>query len=340
MATENNHSKYFLIGAILIFVGLLGLLLSRFLTPLVLGLFLAALSYPWFKKIKELLNDSKNTAALFTLFVIITIIIIPVIFISILFFQELLNLFLMIQEQATNNSPAFQMLTKIIHDLNLDAEMIREQIISGVRGFGTQLINSLSSIFSNIFQLIIGFFIMLVTIFYFLRDGKILGEILIKASPLKTEDELYIYQTFKEAIRAVFYGNFLSALSQGILGGLGFWIFGVGSPILWAAIMTFLSLIPLLGPYIIFLPATAYLLIIGKTGTAIGFLIYNFLLVSTVDNIIKPQFIGGKIKVHPFLILLSILGGLSSFGILGIIYGPLIVVLTFIFIEIYNRSNK
>ena len=340
MTTEQSH--YFLIAIILIFVGLISLLLSGFLTPLVLGTILAAISYRWYKKISVKLPEKENLAALLTLLLIVTVVIVPALILIALLAKEAFNVFVLAQAQINlNDNPLTPLLQMISEKFNTNAEvMLRTQILPGLKNFGIYLSNQLSGILSDALQLFVGFFVMLVTIFYLLRDGRALGEFLIKFSPLKTEDELFIFQTFKKVSRAVFYGNFVSALAQGSLGGLGFWIFGLESPVLWGATMAFLALIPLLGPYLIFIPAAAYLLIANKTGLAIGFLLYNIILVSSVDNIIRPKFISEEIKIHPLLVLLSILGALKIFGILGIIYGPLIVAIFFALLDIYLKSSE
>jgi predicted PurR-regulated permease PerM len=173
-----------------------------------------------------------------------------------------------------------------------------------------------------------------------LRDGKKFGEYLIKLSPMKTDKEIGLFETFRDTGKAVFYGNFISAVVQGILGGIGFAIFGIGSPIFWGAIMVFFSLIPLLGPFVIFIPASIYLFAIGDTTNAIIFLLYNILIVSSVDNIIKPRIISGKVDVHPLIMILAILGGLSAFGIMGIIYGPLIATLFLAVLKVYLEEPR
>jgi predicted PurR-regulated permease PerM len=337
-----NESRYFLLAAILVFLGLVALLLSGFLAPLILGALLAAISHRWYGKLLLSLGDRQDLAALLILLLIVAVIILPTLLLIVFLANEAFNLFLQTQAQIElRDNAAATLLESISKKINADAEAIfRTQVLPALKNFGLYLSERLSGILSDVVELIFGFFVMLVTTFYLLRDGKSLGEFLIKVSPLKTDDEVSIFETFKKVGRAVFYGNFLSALAQGGLGALGFWIFGLDSPLLWGAMMAFLGLIPLLGPYLVFLPATAYLYLIGQAGTAIVFLTYNFLLVSGVDNIIKPKFISEEIKIHPLLILLSILGALKIFGIIGIIYGPLIVAIFFALLNIYLKTTE
>jgi predicted PurR-regulated permease PerM len=337
-----NQSRYSLIALALVFLGLTAMLLSSFVAPLVLGAILAAGTYPSYTKLRTALKDRENLAALLMILVIVVIILTPILTLLTLLAQEALDLFLLTQEQDNlTDNPALLLFQNLAAQLGIDAErFIQEQVLPSLKNFGLYLSSRVGSLLSDALQLFLGFFVLLVTIFYLLRDGKALGDFLMKFSPLQTKEELYIFQTFKKVGRAVFYGNFLSAMAQGALGGLGFWIFGLGSPVLWGTTMGFLGLIPLLGPYLIFIPAALYLFLAGQTGMAVGFLAYNLILVSSADNIIKPKFISEEIKIHPLLILLSILGALKIFGIIGILYGPLIVSVFFALLEIYLQSKE
>ncbi|MDO8669694.1 MAG: AI-2E family transporter [Candidatus Buchananbacteria bacterium] len=335
----NNEAKYFLIGAMLIFLTLFGLLVSGFMTPLILGLLLAGIAFPMYNWLRNFLHNRKDSAALLTILLIVLTIIVPLIFLSMLFYQEAMHLVVTIQEQSPDNLLLFKPLQSLAKTLNIDPKILETQFVNTIKSAGLGTLSQLNNLLSNAFDIFLKFFVMLVAIFYLLRDGKGLGEILIKASPLKTEDEMHIYHAFKKTGRAIFYGNFISALTQGTLGGIGFWLFGLESPILWGTIMALLSLIPLFGPYLIFLPAAAYLILQGEFNLTIGFLLYNLLIVSTIDNVIKPELIGGKMNVHPFLILISILGGLKLLGFTGLIYGPLIIVIASTLIDIYYKNN-
>jgi len=344
MTEHNNHrhAQHFLVALVLIFLGLTILLLSGFFTPLALGIILAILGYGWHQKILDKFKGKKNLAALITLLAIMTVIILPtVLFLGVLF-NEAVELFITAQNKI-DIAEFFKLpfVENLTQKLNFNVENLAyEQFVPTIKSLGGYISTQIGNIFSNVLNLVLGFFIMLVTAFYIMRDGKAFGNFLIKASPLKIDDELRLYNVFRQVTGAVFYGNFVSAMAQGFLGGLGFWFFGLGSPVLWGTIMGLLSLIPVLGPFIIFIPASIYFVIAGKWGLLIGFLIYNLVIVSSIDNIIKPKLIGDKISMHPLLILVAILGGLKLFGILGIIYGPLIVSIFIALIHIYSEHSK
>ncbi|MFQ5620928.1 MAG: AI-2E family transporter, partial [Candidatus Nanoarchaeia archaeon] len=145
----------------------------------------------------------------------------------------------------------------------------------------------------------------------------------------------------------VIYGSLVIALIQGALGALGFMIFGVGSPILWGLVMSLFALVPFIGTPIIWGPAGLLLVIDGfvdgqtnLVAKGIGLLIYGTLVISTVDNILKPKLIGKKAKIHPIVVLIGVLGGLSLLGFVGFVVGPLVLALFEALIEVYEKEKR
>jgi len=336
-----RESIYFLAVLLIIFFGLVIFLFAGFLAPLVFGVLLAGISYPFYRRLTIWFGDRKNLAALATVSLIAILILLPATGLLTLLTKEALELWGATRDQFTIKGPFMDSLNALAFRFGFDLPaFLQVHLAPALQNASFAISQEIGGVLSNALQLAFDFFVMIVTIFYLLRDGKAFGKFLIQFSPLRNDDDLAIYRTFKETGLAVFLGNFASALFQGFLGGIGFFAFGVPSPVLWGTVMAFLALIPFLGPYIIFLPAAAYLLISGKTMAAIIFLLYNFLIVSTVDNFIKPKLISDKTDIHPLLILLSILGGLKVFGIIGIIYGPLIVAIFLALLHVYLTHAK
>jgi len=163
--------------------------------------------------------------------------------------------------------------------------------------------------------------------------------------PLKNHHQNKIIKRFGSVTRAVVYGHFITALIQGMVGVLGLYIFGVKSPLVWGGIMMVACMIPFIGAPIVWFPLGVLKLIEGLTTNTtsttirgIGLLVYGFFIVASIDNLIKPKIIGDKAKIHPTIILLGVLGGLSIFGVIGIVLGPLILSLFLTFAEIYKTE--
>ena len=184
--------------------------------------------------------------------------------------------------------------------------------------------------------------IMFITLFFFLRDGKKFVDKFSDYLNIHKKKYATITARLKQVIHAIVYGYGLVALIQGALGALGFFIFGVSSPIFWGIIMAIMSFIPFFGTGAIWVPASLYLLIKGwTTGSSVmmykagGLFLYSLLLVGSIDNMIRPFIVGDKANIHPAIIILGIFGGIALFGSIGILVGPLVLSLTAIIIETY-----
>jgi len=199
---------------------------------------------------------------------------------------------------------------------------------------------ALPSIFINLF---VTFF----AVFYLLKDGDDLVNHIKKLLPIHPKHREHIFQKLQNTTHAVVYGSLLVALIQGALGGLGFWAFGVSSPLLWGTVMAFFALVPFVGTAVIWLPTALLMIATGSstgdqftTWKGIGLLIYGFFIISGIDNILKPMLIGDRAGIHPVLILIGVLGGLAVFGISGFIIGPLALAVFKVFLDIYQREYE
>ena len=149
-----------------------------------------------------------------------------------------------------------------------------------------------------------------------------------------------VIDKFQEMGRAIIIGNGMSGVVQGILGGCGFYLFGLDSPFLWGAVIAFMAFLPIIGASIVFIPAAAILLLQGEVGLGIGFLAYNLSYSSIIEYLIKPRVIGNGMQMNSLLVFIGIIGGIKLFGILGIIYGPLIITIFLTLAEIYRQEYK
>jgi predicted PurR-regulated permease PerM len=178
------------------------------------------------------------------------------------------------------------------------------------------------------------------TIFYFLKDGEGWRETLLRLSPLSSSADEKILAKLSQTINGVLKGYLLIAFIQGTLMGIGLTIFRVPNSAIWAVVAGIAATIPPLGTAVVSVPAVIFLFATGHTGLAIGFLIWAVLIVGAGDNFLNPYIVGHKIDVPPFLILFSVLGGISLLGPVGILIGPLTVSLLYTLVEIYQKEFK
>ncbi len=187
---------------------------------------------------------------------------------------------------------------------------------------------------------LIHFFLMMLVIYYIFRDGERLKSYISDLLPFPAGQQEVLVNKFREMGRAVILGNGLSGIIQGILGGTGFFVFGLGSPILWGTVIGVMAFIPIIGASIVFVPASIILYVQGKAGLAVGYLVYNASYSIIMEYVVKPRLIGKGMKMNPLLVFIGVLGGLKLFGVLGVIYGPLIMTIFLALAEIYRLEYK
>jgi predicted PurR-regulated permease PerM len=176
--------------------------------------------------------------------------------------------------------------------------------------------------------------------FYFFRDGDRLIERLKYLSPLAEEYEDALIKRFISVSKATIKGTLLIGLLKGSLGALTFWIFGVGSPILWGMVMTILSVIPMVGAWLVMYPAAIIMIIIGQVWQGITLFLIAALIIGNIDNVLTPRLVGREAGMHDLLIFFSTIGGISMFGVMGFIVGPVIAALFLTILDIYSIEFK
>ncbi len=203
---------------------------------------------------------------------------------------------------------------------------------------GLFLYNQASSWAANIVQFLFLFCMMILVIFFLLIDQPKLIQFLIKLSPLPDDEDRLLLKKFEEIANAILKGNGICGLIQGVLGGTIFSILGLNSPILWGGVMAILAFLPIFGIGLIMIPGAILLAINDRVGAGIFLFIFYLVLSLTIEYVVKPKMVGNQVKMHTLLVFLSIIGGLSVYGVLGIIYGPLIVTAFLTLTNIYFKK--
>lgn len=204
----------------------------------------------------------------------------------------------------------------------------QEFLIDQLKRSGEYLLGLSLGLVGNIVGGIVKAFFVIFTMYYLFRDGEQIVNGLQTVLPLSKRQSERMFVRIGEVVSASVYGVVLIAMLQGFLGGLAFWLLGVPSPILWAVLMTFVCMIPVAGSFMVWLPMAIYLTINGHWTKAIFLAAWGALVVSTVDNFLRPKLIKNQTKLHELFVFFSVLGGLSVFGLLGIILGPVVLAIT------------
>jgi predicted PurR-regulated permease PerM len=325
----------FFFGALGIVGYMVWQIFSPFITALALSAIIVVICYPLYEFIlKYLSRKNRSIAAFITTIIVFACVVVPVFLISTLLVNEFLSFYRTID--VTTQMPLDNMLNNveakiqtIIPGFDLN---ISEQLKTSI-GWFTQ---NIGSIFAGTISFIFAFLIALLGSFYLFRDGNKLVNWIISVSPLKDTEDSAIFNRVADSVRSVVTGTVLVAIIQGLLAAIGFSIFGIDRAILWGSIAAFGALLPGIGTAGIMVPAVAYLFFTGMMGNAVGLLIWGIAMIVIVDNFIGPQLMSRGSNLHPFIVLVSVLGGVSLFGPIGFILGPVCISLFMVLLEIYG----
>ena len=201
---------------------------------------------------------------------------------------------------------------------------------------GTWLTNLAAAIVRELVQNVLMLLLTFYLLFYFLRDrGEVLRQMKL-LSPLTDDETDYVFVRVSDTIHGVFCGTVVTAAVQGTLGGLMFWVLGLPNPLFWGLVMSLLAVIPLLGTFVVWIPAAAYLAMSGEWGKAVILAVYGAVAIGGIDNILHPVLASGRLRLHTVPTFVSIVGGIMLFGASGLILGPLVVTTTIAILEIYR----
>jgi len=320
-------------------------LIKAFISPIVIALAFTSLMYPMYKWIMKKIKGKKNLAALLTCLALVLIIFIPMSILLIILGNQASQLLdevtpyieklsTLTQNEIANylhNIPFYSYIEK----LNVDWVAISIEVTNKFLKVVSFLINRYSpSVFIFFIDLFITFFCM----FYFFRDGDKLVNYAKSLSPLGEEYDNKLFDNFTRISRATVKGTLIIGLAQGSLGAITLWIFGVNTWLLWGFIMVIFSIIPVVGAWSVLVPVGIIQIISGNTWSGIFILIISTIIISNIDNLIRPYLVGKDAKMHDLLIFFSTLGGIGLFGIMGFIIGPIIASLFLSLLQIYKQE--
>jgi len=326
------------------------LILQPFLHILIFAIVLATAFHPTQVRLSRLYRGRKNLAALTIVFIITFVIVLPVF----LFTSALVNQGLQSINQMNEWIKAGN-LNKLAHDerlvtflariqerlpfLELEKMNLANSLLEISKGFGQYFLSKGATILGNVATLVSHFFIMIFVVFYVLRDGKEMIHQARLLSPLKTEQEDRIINGIHVVGGSVLLGTLATAAFQGLVGGIGLAIVGIPG-LFWGTVMGFSSLIPIVGTSLVWIPSAVYLILLGKMKYAVFLVAWNILLVGSIDNFLRPFLMGGEGRMSPFYVFLAIIGGVQYFGLVGILYGPLILSFAMIMLYIYQVEYR
>jgi len=324
MPSNNRWQNTFLFSVLLVVCLLAFLIFRPYLGALVVAATFAVIFHPVYLFILVWAGNRRNTAAFLTTLLVLIIVILPLAWFGFRLWEEARDVYRYVNTPITGLASPFGSLFS-----SFDLKQYAEQALRWILQHTGQL-------FASAARLGLNMFVSVFALFYLLRDGLAIRNRLITLSPLRDSYDRLIAKRLHGAVNSIIKGTLLIAFVQGICAGLGFAVFGVPNPILWGGVTIIAALIPSIGTALVLVPAILYLFLQNHLWASIALLVWSAAVVGVVDNVLRPSLISREIKIHPLLILLSVLGGLSFFGPLGFILGPLVLSLLFALLDIYG----
>jgi len=318
------------------------LMLRPFVGVLLWAIVLVVVFYPAHRKLVAWTGSTTSAAALSTLLVIVTILI-PVVLVSYAVARELRGAVEHFQGGLGRvlDMPAIQPAVRWLdHYVDVDAWRSGEYVADHLQAWSTAIAGPTLMFVGGVLNALVQMLLVVFTMFYFFRDGAALRTAIYDIVPLEYEQSHDIVLRTQEVIGATIYGVLAISVIQGTLGFLIFLVLGLPSPLLWGVVMFLLSMIPMAGAFIVWVPAALYLLLTGSFIKALVLVAWGVLVIGSIDNFLSPRLVGRRARLHELLIFFSVLGGLQVFGVLGLVLGPVLAAITLALIEVVRQANR
>lgn len=338
MHTNGFNTTYFF--GLLLLIGVVAFLIVwPFFTAIVVAGVLAVLfqkPYEWFLKVTR---ARKGLSAFLVCLLTLVLIILPLVLLMGIVVTEIRDAYMQYLADGTVLARYLAQTEVLLSSFGFpslgDQLLNQDALLGKLEQVGGMVVSIVQTVYTGMTQFVFWLFVMFFSLFYFLVDGKALVDRLVHLSPLRNRQERLLVRSFESIGRATIKGTLLIGLIQGALGTLFFMMAGLPSPVTWGVVMVVLSIIPMLGAGLVLFPTGIILLFSGDPiGATI--VIVGGVFVSLIDNYLRPKMVGKDTAIHPLLVFFSTLGGLTLFGIMGFIIGPVIMALFLALLDIYE----
>lgn len=333
---DNIYFRRIFTGLTLVILIILSfLVLKSIILYIILGFILAFIFSPVYNFLLKITKSPNFSATMISLLLIL-LIILPIWFFTPIIIDQVFGLYQSAQE--TN----FVQILKDIFPSFFASEQFSNEVGSVIQSFITNLANSILNYLSKLIlqfpMIMLNATVVLFTFFFALRDKDKIGAYLESLSPFPKETNKKLAHSSKSITYSILYGQVVLGFLQGVVISIGFFIFGVPSALFWSIIATLAGILPIVGPMIVWIPVLVYLVLAGDTFGAVGILVFG-ILSSNIDNLLRPVLVSRMTKMHSAIALVGMIGGLTIFGVLGLVIGPLALAYLTIVLEIYH-GNK
>jgi predicted PurR-regulated permease PerM len=332
-----------LIAALLAALYVCWLMFQPFFNVLLWAAVLCVVFYPMHRRILARTQKPTVAAACSTLLVIL-LILLPVTLVTIAVVRELAGAAAAFQgsDRTWSNSmppAAVWLLDKAGQYVDIDRDSARQFVADRMQTWGAALAASTLVVVGGAVGAVMQMLVVVFTLFYFFRDGERIRGAAYELVPLQRVQWHDIIERTKEVVAATVYGVLAISAIQGTLGTFIFWALGLPSPLLWGVVMFFLSMIPMAGAFLVWVPAAAFLALTGAYTKAGILVVWGIVVIGSIDNVLSPRLVGRRASLHELLIFFAVLGGLQVFGVLGLVLGPVVVAMTLALMEMARQAG-
>ena len=310
------------------------LIIRPIIIAVLFGLILAYIFHPLYKKIHKKIK-SENVSAFIVVIGILIILLALAIFLIPIIGKQLLAVYMSAQQMDLS-----EVLQETFPNLfGSTSQDLSASISSFTQDTAAMFLSSVQKIILNFPSMLLQTVVVLFTFFFMLRDHDKMRDYFLSISPFSKEAQRQFYEKFEQVTNSILYGQLIVGITQGIIAGIGYLIFRVPNTALLTIITMLVGIIPVIGPWLVWIPVDIWLFMTGQTGAAIGLLIYGLLIINWIDSIVRPLIVSKMTKMNTAIALIGMIGGLYVFGIIGLILGPLILAYLLLVAEFYKESK-
>jgi predicted PurR-regulated permease PerM len=348
MQREQLHMTLFLFVAAVVFYLFFRIMLP-FLIPICWAAVFAIIFFPLQRRLLKRLNN-RSLAALLMCLLVLVVIVGPIAYLFVAVVSQAAgavtgidNLYSsgQLQQWLNIDWPFWQTVKKVLspyYDLSqVDLDNVFKNAIGKM---SSVVLDQTSWLVANATKTVFSFGLMVFTMYYLFREGESLTDRLKRLLPLEAAQVDTAFIQLREVVQATMYGGIAVALLQGLLGGILFAAVGIDSAVFWGAVMAFLSLLPFIGAFLVYVPAGIALILAGSTVKGIIVIVIGAVVISQVDNVVRPYLISGKTSMHPLLLFFAILGGITIWGLVGLVVGPMVAAAFVILIKVFEMRLR
>jgi predicted PurR-regulated permease PerM len=342
--TAIQNVSFFLLVALttLAFLALIG----DFLMPVFWAAVLATVFFPLQRRYAAGLGGRRSLAALATIATIIGLVVVPLFLVGLAMSREAVQLHEQITSGAIDLQAPLRFLRRImplaseyLGRLGLDIEGMVQRLSNSAVTVSQFIASRALGIGQDVLRITALFFLMLYILFFFLRDGNQLVATMIRVLPFGDARERQLLSKFAEVSLATIKGTLVVGIVQGAIGGCLFWGLGIPAPVFWGTLMAMSSVLPSVGPGLIWVPAAVILLTLGQIVKGIVLIAAGVIIIGLVDNVLRPILVGRDTQMPDYLVLLATLGGLALFGVSGFVIGPVIAAFFLVVWEMFAQEH-